>query len=461
MTTIDLPLEGTPVDLPVIDDAGNIVIEALRNDPVQLWTAADSAAFDQYTAAWRNYLQADFPPQVDAAFEAAISPIQTSIDDGVITPAQGNAFLRWLNYNKGVTSIPNDANVTATMQSYLSSWIIEQSGLSPTTPAPAPAPAPRPIQPVEPAPPIAPNPPAPAPLSTPTKGQATTVKASAGITSSTVTGTLQEGTSAPQVSAALAVTAVNTLQVVARVVDDMLPGMAPGQVPEALTQLNQAAHVLENQLAILRATTTGHAKGSLSSQITTLQGLVRAIDAEISTLQDQMAEKASSALEDGLSATQIEIDTLGLAVGTITGTTIPALASRLGTAEQEVASVADTVTNKVQPELAGVKSQADTLATELSGTDKECLDKLCDAEGNVTDPIQEGGATPSQLKQLSNMLGKLFEWGALITLVDGIFSIFDSRAAVQGVVSDTETIAAWAVSAASYVESDSIWRGPL
>lgn len=461
MTTIDLPLEGTPVDLPVIDDAGNIVIEALRNDPVQLWTAADSAAFDQYTAAWRNYLQADFPPQVDAAFEAAISPIQTSIDDGVITPAQGNAFLRWLNYNKGVTSIPNDGNVTSSMQSYLSAWIIEQSGLSPKPVTTPPPPAPAPITPVEPAPTLAPNPPAPAPLPSPSHGQTTTVAASAGITSSTVTGTLSEGTSAPQVSAALAVTAVNTLQVVAKVVDQMLPGMAPGQVPEALAQLNQAAHVLENQLAILRATTTGHAKGSLSSQITTLQGLVRAIDAEISTLQDQMAEKADSALEDGLSATQIEIDTLGLAVGTITGTTIPALANRLGTAEQEVAAVSDTVTNKVQPELNGVKNQADTLTTELSGTDKECLDKLCDAEGNVTDPIQEGGATPSLLKGLGNLLSKGFELGALIALADGIFSIFDAKAAVQGVVSDTEVIAAWATSAASYIESSQEWRGPL
>jgi hypothetical protein len=476
MSTVDIPLEGTPVDLPVIDEAGEIDVEALRNDNPQFWTVADSAALDQEWAAYVNELQADYPPQVSAAFEAAMSPIKLAIDDGTITPPQGEAFLRWLNYNKGVTSVTFDATTTSTMTSYLSAWIIEQSKLvaPPTTPAPVPAPgpvttpvptpapvpppapvtAPVVITPVEPAPSLAPNPPAPAPLPTPSQGQVTTSTAMATVTSSTVTGGTDEGTSAAQVSAALAVTAVGILEVVAKVFDAFLPHMAPGQVPEALGQLNQAVHVLEDQLAVLRATTTGHAVGSLSGQITALQAALALVQTNITDLTDQLAEKADSGLEDDLAGTKSQVSELAGTVGTLSAVTVPALAGGLATLTSTVGALDSEVQDKLAPQLNATTEATAANTAMLSGTDQDCLDQLCDAEGNVINPIKEGGATPSLLKQLGGLLAGAAGLGLVVSFLDSIFDVAQAKAAVQGVVADAETLGKWATSAAGAIESE-------
>lgn len=461
MPTVEPPVEAPVVEIPIIDEAGGISPLAIMQDAPQLWQSDGVPEFNQYYQAFVNELRTNYPAPIADAFEASMSPVVTSINDGVITPAQAEEFWRWMNYNKGTTSIPNDATTTSSITGYLSSWIIEQSGLSPTGPLPPVTPAPTPPAAVHPAPTLAPNPPPAPPLPVPTPAQKAVVSQSVGVTGHTVTGTLMQGTSAAQVSASLAATAVDTLQVTARVIDAFLPGMAPGQVPEALKQLNQAVHVLEDQLNVLRSTTTGHAQASLSQQITTLQDLMRQVQDAITNLQAQLAEKAPSALETSVDANTSAITSLDATVGTITGVSIPALASGLGSLTSTVGALDTEVKTQVEPQLEQTTKTAQDTAQMLSGTDKECLDKLCDSEGNVTDPIQEGGATPSLLKGLGNLLSKGFELGALIALADGIFSIFDAKAAVQGVVSDTEVIAAWATSAASYIESSSDWRGPL
>ena len=440
MSDVEVPVESGQGDLAYLGTDLEISIEALRLDPADMWTAGDTAAFDQFYAERVGLLGEAGESAEAAAFEAAMSPIKLAVDDGTITPGQGQAFLRWLNFNKGVTSIANDATTTSTMSSYLAAWITEQSGLVqklgpiPITPAPAP------ITPVAPAPVLAPNPPAPASLPTPTPGQQATVGASQGVSGHTVTGTLAEGTSAAQVSAALAATAVDILEVVARVVDAFLPGMAPGQVPEALGQLNQAAHVLEDQLAVLRATTTGHAVGSLSGQITALQAALNLVQLNITNLQDQLAEKADSGLEDDLAGAKSQIAEVAGTVGTLSTVTIPALAGLLNSTTSELGKLDTQVQDQIAPELNATKAATDANTDTLSGTDKDCLDQLCDAEGNVINPITKGGATPSMLSQLGNLLGRAFEIGAIATLLDGLFAILDAKAAVQGVVSDTAPI---------------------
>lgn len=461
MSTVDIPLEGTPVEVEVIDANGEIDVEALRNNAPQFWTVGDSAALDQEYTAYINELQADYPPQVAAAFDAALSPVKLAIDDGTITPPQGEQFLRWLNYNKGVTSIANDATTTPTMTSYLSQWIIEQSNLTqklgpiPITPAPAP------ITPVAPAPVLAPNPPTPPALPTPTPGQQATVGASQGVSGHTVTGTLAEGTSAAQVSAALAATAVDILEVVARVVDAFLPGMAPGQVPEALGQLNQAVHVLEDQLAVLRATTTGHAVGSLSGQITALQAALNLVQLNITNLTDQLAEKADSGLEDDLAGAKSQIAEVAGTVGTLSTVTIPALAGLLNSTTSELGKLDTQVQDQIAPELNATKAATDANTDTLSGTDKDCLDQLCDAEGNVINPITEGGATKSLLGKLGGLLGAVFGIGGFLTVVEAIETLVDAPAIVTAVVQDTATLTEWATQAAGVIEADFSWSGGL
>ena len=100
-------------------------------------------------------------------------------------------------------------------------------------------------------------------------------------------------------------------------------------------------------------------------------------------------------------------------------------------------------------------------AAELALTDADCLAKLCDSINNVSDPIVNGGATPSLLGKLGSLLGMAALVGFAATIVDTLLTVFDAQAAVSGVVSDTETLAGWAESAAGVVTSDLTWQGQL
>jgi hypothetical protein len=482
-TQTEEPTPELPVAFDILNTDGTISVIGLEDSLNVAVTAADISQFDQAFADILADLQETQPADVVSAWQSAVSPLKSAVDSGELSPGEVNSFLRWLGFNKGLTSLVNDTTTSATMSGYIVAYATEQGLIAPaptqpppTTTAPPPATGTGTITPTQPpaagttavepiatapAAPIVPVPqPTPA-LPTPTPGQTQTSTAMASVTSSTVTGGTDEGTSAAQVSAALAVTAVNVLEVVAKVFDAFLPGMAPGQVPQALGQLNQALHVTEDQLATLRATTTGHATGSLSGQITALQGVVASIQAAIAQLQSQMAEKAPSALETSVNDNTTAIAALAGTVGVLAGTTIPALTSHINSVATDLGTLDNTVTNTIEPDLTQVKADTDANTKELSGTDQDCLDQLCDAESNVINPITEGGATPSLLGKLGGLLGALFGAGAIATAIEALETLLDAPAVVTAVVQDTETMSLWATQAAAVIEADFSWSGGL
>ena len=291
-------------------------------------------------------------------------------------------------------------------------------------------------------------------LPSPSQGQQSVVRGTTAIKPSTVTGGTSEGTSAAQVSAALAVTAVDVLRVVAHVFDDMLPNMAPGQVPDALGQLNRAVSALENQITRLMSDVNVNVKGSMAAQLNgaleTLNGLAQ----EVNILAEDVAEKASSALGTHVNNNTTAIAGVTAGVAALAGTTIPALEGQLGALTGTVNDLGDKVTNDIEPGLAKATATADGAAGMLSGTDKDCLDQLCDAEGNVINPITKGGATPSLLSKLGSLLGLGWALASLFGIMDVIETLFDAPLALQAVAQDVELLSGWASSAAKAIETD-------
>ena len=428
--------------LPTLDDvntAGDLVTEI--ND--WLATQQDLVAPDVYTA-----------------MQETVDPLTDAVNDGIVPPGQARYFFFWLAYSAGVTLIPA-AGIYAFVQGYVLKWA-QGNGWATLGPNPQPTPlvtqqpesanAAQPLPSVQVTPPVLPS---------PSLGQQAVVNGTTTIKPSTVTGGTPEGTSAAQVSAALAVTAVDVLRVVAHVFDDMLPNMAPGQVPEALGQLNTAVSALEAQMQQVR---NGQwPRGFVGVQEALNGGLqaLHGLEQEVNTLAQDVAEKASSALGDHVNANTTAIAGVTATVAGIAGTTIPFIEGEVGSLTQQVSNLSDTVANTVEPELAQVTQDTAANTKMLSATDEECLSQLCDALNNVTNPIKEGGATPNLLKTLGNWLTKGLELGLLATLVDAALTIFDAPAVVGAVVKDTSVIAGWAEQAATVITTDYTWLGPL
>lgn len=305
---------------------------------------------------------------------------------------------------------------------------------------------------------VAPGPPE---LPSPTVGQTTVAKGARELVPTTINPPGIDAGTAAAIQAAIGVATADILKVQAAVTDAMLPNLKPGQVTQALDQLNRAANALENQMTGVLTTLNRNATGSLAAQLNgaleTLNGLAQ----EVGILAQDVAMKAESKIGDDVNANTTAIAGVAATVGTIAGTTIPYLEGELGSLTGQLNGLTDTVANTVEPKLAQVADQTVANTTELSGTDKECLDQLCDALNNVTSPIKEGGATPSLLKTLGGLLTKGLELGILAGIVDTLVAVFDAPLAVSSVVQDTELMSTWAENAVSAINADQSWLGPL
>jgi hypothetical protein len=446
--------ESTPADdfAVGVEDGEISPVAALDALP----TFQDALTTDDVAAeaqAWLTSVTAEVAPDVVTAMQETLDPLTDAVNDGIVPPSQAKYFFFWLAYSAGVTLIPA-AGIYAFVQGYVVKWA---QGNGWATEGPNPQPTPQVQQVIESANAAQPLPGAvtvPQDLPSPTKGQQAVVTGTTGVTPSTVTGGTQEGTSAEQVSAALAVTAVDILRVVAKVFDGMLPNMAPGQVPEALGQLNTAVNALEAQMQQVR---NGQwPRGFVGLQEAVNGGLqaLNGLEQEVGILAQDVAMKAESAIGDDVNANTKAIAGVTATVAGIAGTTIPVLEGQLGSLTGTVNQLGDTVTNTVEPELAQVTADTAANTKMLSGTDQDCLDQLCDAEGNVIKPITDGGATPSLLSKLGSLLGLGWALGSLFGLMDVIETLFDAPLALQAVATDVEQLSSWASSAAAAIEAD-------
>jgi hypothetical protein len=298
---------------------------------------------------------------------------------------------------------------------------------------------------------VAPGPPV---LPSPSHGQTVVAKGAREVTPSQVPGADLSPASVAAIQTAIGVASADILKVQAAVIDAMLPNLAPGQVTQALDQLNTAANALENQMTGVLTTLNKNATGSLAAQVNgaleTLNGLAQ----EVGILANDVAMKAESKIGDVVNANVAEIGVLSTGLTNLVSTVIPDLASGIDSVASDVGSLDNTITNKVEPQLAQNTQDIATNTETLSGTDKECLDQLCDAEGNVINPIKDGGATPGLLRKLGALLGAAWGMSALLAIGDAIVTLLDAPLALNAVAQDVEQLSSWAESAATSIEAN-------
>lgn len=341
-------------------------------------------------------------------------------------------FFNWLRTAQDMVSIPPALVQGGGFNQLLAEYATQQLGLAiPTY--------------------VAPGPPE---LPSPSHGQTVVAKGAREVAPSQVPGADLSPSAVAAIQTAIGVASADILKVQAAVIDAMLPNLAPGQVTQALDQLNTAANALENQMTGVLTTLNKNATGSLAAQVNgaleTLNGLAQ----EVGILAQDVAMKAESKIGDDVNANTAEIGVLSGAVATIVGTAIPDLAQGLQGLTSTVGSLDNTVTNQIEPQLAQTTEQTAANTDTLSGTDKECLDALCDAEGNVINPIKDGGATPGLLRKLGALLGAAWGMSALLAIGDAIITLLDAPLALNAVAQDVEQLSSWAESAAVSIEAN-------
>jgi hypothetical protein len=434
-------LQGAIVDWApfVLDDDGNLATQAVVNAYIPFDTVTDEASFQAMVAQVEAEARSVLTPEAFGVLQDLDAYMQDLAAEQLVPYGEESAFWLALEYSYGQPDFPTGGNVAAWLTPYVQQWAVARGA----NPGPTY---------------VAPPPPT---LTTPSQGQTVVARGAREVVSSQVPSATLTPDQAAAISAAIGVASADILKVQAAVIDAMLPNLAPGQVPQALDQLNTAATVLERQMASVLTSLNQDITGSLAAQLNgalqTLNGLAQ----EVNILAQDVAMKADSKIGDDVNANTTEISTLSAALATVVGTAIPDLASGLGTLTGQVGALDNTVTSQIEPQIAQNTEDIAANTDKLSGTDKDCLDQLCDAEGNVINPITEGGATPSLLKTLGSLLTKGLELGILATIMDTIITIADARVAVSAVVQDTETMSNWAESAVSVITADMSWMGPL
>jgi hypothetical protein len=374
-----------------------------------------------------------------------LGQVNEVVAEGWVQSIEVPAFFRWLSEYEGVANITPAEISSGLVQSYAYSWAVA-SGFGPRA-APStgvvPAPVPRPA------------------LPTPTEGQKSTTRQATKVTSQQVTAPGLTKAEAEAISKAVGISYSDTLRVMAATVDDLLPGMKPGQVPQALSQLNAAVHVLEHQISLLRAELPPGAHPVLAGTVTGVLADIKALETAVTLLKAQMADETGSGLQTEIGQVREAYRGLRDDLGQVTGVTLPTIETGLAAATGTLAALGTTVNRDVVPELAQVTKTATASAAKLALTTDECLAELCEAENQVTRPIQEGGASPSLLRSLGGLLGGAFTLLSLVGLADTVLAIIDAPVALGAIIQDTETLAGWAKTSANFIASDLSWSGRL
>ena len=377
--------------------------------------------------------QADrLPPDQAEVMRSTWRVIQGGVDNGEITAKQVPDFLRWLRWDQDVPAVTATLLAGGAIAGALLTYA-ERHGYVP-------------VGGVKPKPPPK--------LPSPTPGQTSVARAAKGVVNRTVTAPGLDKAQTEAVSKAIGIATADTLGVVARSFDAWLAPCTPGEVPQALGDLTRAARVLEHQMAGLLSGTNVRGLRGLERAVHGMGQAVNGLEHAVHEVRAELADKAPSGLSSA-------VDELGLGLGTLAGTVGALETTAFRRLDHFEAQFARTEPSILGDELGHVSGVANTAAQDarqalakLALTTDECLAQLCDDQASVTNPIKEGGASPSLLKHLGGVLKRAFELGFLATLADGLFTVLDAKASVQGVVQDSETLTAWATSAADAIASD-------
>jgi hypothetical protein len=380
-----------------------------------------------------------YAPDVAAQVDAIWSEVGQAVRSGELEPGQVRDFLLWVRYDQGLPGL----SATDTAGKPLSAWIAqyarEHGWRPPRHPSTTPAPKPH--------------------------GPAPAVKAVADAALSVrgrkVPAPGLNPTETAAISQAIGLAYDDLLGTMARSLDALLPGMAPGQVPGALADLFRATRVLEHQVVRAQAELAGKAPAHLGGQLHGAQQALHGLEQEVRLQAEQLAEVKPSTLHTHVSNNTHLIENLGKRVTRLGETVVPALSAGLVVADRNLTSLNHLTAGIHSGDL---QHELNTLTQEVRARVEPSIQTLedCCAENQATTrPIREGGATPSLLRKLGGILGKAFEVGFAATIVETLLAVIDMPVAVSGVVADTEALSGWAVSAAGAVTADMSWAGRL
>ena len=186
-------------------------------------------------------LQEETPAELWPSLQKMIDQVEDVTGLKWVQPLEVPAFFDWLNVDQGIAAITPEWVDSGQLYNYAYSWAQATGALPPGIPvsAPATAPVPAPV------------------LTTPTQGTATTAAVAGTLVQRSVTAPGLTVAEAKAISTAISVALGDVQTLVAGGIDKMLPNLAPGQVPQALSQLYSAVAILERQYAAMRQQLSG------------------------------------------------------------------------------------------------------------------------------------------------------------------------------------------------------------
>lgn len=475
----EAPPEFSPIDVAMEEGGIGALTESNLYDAFsQVSTLGD------WTTEIENWLRAqstNLGADVTSLMTDVQQVVTDSIDSGFMPYSAVGPFFRSLYWDYGVENVNLAMLNSGQLSSYMALYGLQQGYITqaPTSvnalsgPVPVTLTPPTPSLGVPGTPPTgaAPSPqplPKPAPVTYPTATPPATPSTPGGtvvkeyIKNVTVVQVQDKNLSADvnnAVSAAMQAETQIITQLIGSAVDQALGGLQPGQVKTALARLNQASRQVAAQLQAVVDIQNEFPPAGTAAELAGIQLQLESLQATISELQTAIAAEVPADLPTLIANIEAQVKTNTSDIAEIVGTTVPLLASATQNLTSVVGGIDSKLTQDIEPELATLKSETLANTTKLNLTTDDCLAALCDGENNVINPIKNGGATPSLLRQLGGLLGRAFEIGFLATLADVAVTVLDAKLSLAAVVSDTETLASWATDAASTAAGDLSWAG--
>jgi len=460
-------------------DDGALSVFDLNDHYGQFAGATSPAELAQHLADW----DAIERPYMSPASFATVTNIDTALMDaysaGALEPSQWEGFFRWLWTGQGIAVITGTMAASGTVLALVLTYAQDQGTAGvfgalgavldnltlPTfvappasTPMAAPPlsdnqgnrsifPGPSPV--AFPSPPAAPSPNTPGGHIVKTAVQTTTPV--------TITQAGVPPAVASAIGAAIQAETSKVTGMIASGIDEALGGLQPGQAKGQIAANAKNISTLRAAVKVLQADV-----GAID--LPAVQASVAAVVKEVDKLISQMDLTVSSALDTHINTVDTQLGTRIDGIGTH-------VTQLVGQMDLTIPSALDTRVNGIGSEVDKLVSQMDltvpsALDSHLNVVDDTATNALriaqdaelcCEANSAVTNPITEGGATPSLLKQLGGLLLGASVLTAIVSTLGVVAAMFDGKLELAAIVSDTETVTGWVTSAIDGAPDSSTW----
>jgi len=366
----------------------------------------------------------------------AFTLIRGGLADGQLTSDGVGDFVRWLWYTKGVAAITPAMLAGGAFAGFMLTYARAHDYSPPAAPGKAEA-------------------------TRATPGQRAVHAAAITVQGQSVTA---PGLSAPEttaISKAIGIAYSDALRVQAAVVDRMLPNMAPGQVPEALTDLFRAVRIITRQLATLQSTANTVGTKATKGQLAALNARYLALGAELGKVTDQLAAQVPSGLlsdieglKAGQAATHEALSHLEAGITAAGGAAgLSTLAGDVTKLQRQVGLVEPSKLDSALNHVSAVAADAARVADDAA--------LCCEAQTtNLANTVKSLGGS-SGLASLGKLVGLAFGLTTAATLIGTVQTILKLPAEVGLLVQDAETVSGWVSGALGVATADLSWAGTL